>query len=61
MDTRAGYYDEEGHWIRTKYCFVSCGARCDCGPPFGQYIKPGSPADLKLKEMIVETLKEEKS
>lgn len=30
-----GYYDERGHWQRTKFCFMSCGHRCDCGPPGG--------------------------
>lgn len=33
---RSGYYDDEGRWQRTKYCFMYCGERCDCGPPFGQ-------------------------
>ena len=28
-----GYYDDEGNWQRTKYCFVSCGERCTCMPP----------------------------
>jgi hypothetical protein len=30
-----GYYDDNGEWQRTKYCFVSCGAQCTCGPPGG--------------------------
>jgi hypothetical protein len=32
-----GYYDETGHWQRTKFCFVSCGDRCTCRPPMGYY------------------------
>lgn len=35
--SRDGYYDEEGWWQRTKFCFVSCGARCTCMPPAGYY------------------------
>ncbi len=35
-----GYYDDTGHWQRTKFCFVSCGARCTCGPPGGVYYNP---------------------
>jgi hypothetical protein len=35
-----GYYDETGHWQRTKFCFVSCGDHCDCGPPMGMYYNP---------------------
>lgn len=30
-----GYYDDEGHWQRMKFCFQSCGPACDCGPPGG--------------------------
>lgn len=37
---RYGYYDNNGHWQRTKFCFVSCGDRCDCGPPNGVYVLP---------------------
>jgi hypothetical protein len=29
-----GAYDEEGHWQRTKFCFMAC-PNCDCGPPGG--------------------------
>lgn len=32
---RDGYYDERGIWQRTKFCFVDCGERCTCKPPFG--------------------------
>lgn len=28
-----GYYDENGVWQRTKFCFVDCGERCTCKPP----------------------------
>ena len=34
-----GYYDESGHWQRTKFCFVHCGESCTCMPPFGWRIK----------------------
>jgi len=27
-----GYYDENGRWQRTKFCFVYCGERCTCMP-----------------------------
>lgn len=38
---RYGYYDDTGHWQRTKFCFVYCGARCNCGPPHpGGYYNP---------------------
>jgi len=30
-----GHYDEDGVWQRFKFCFVSCGDRCDCMPPNG--------------------------
>lgn len=30
-----GHYDERGNWQRTKFCFISCGAACTCGPPMG--------------------------
>lgn len=32
-----GYYDDNGEWQRTKFCFVSCGAACTCMPPGGQF------------------------
>lgn len=32
-----GYYDNAGQWKRTKFCFRSCGARCTCGPPLGEW------------------------
>jgi hypothetical protein len=27
-----GYYDDEGNWQRTKFCFVQC-QHCTCQPP----------------------------
>lgn len=30
-----GYYNEQGNWVRTKFCFMSCGESCDCMPPGG--------------------------
>lgn len=35
-----GYYDENGTWVQTKFCFISCGERCDCTPPGGVYQLP---------------------
>lgn len=36
-----GFYDDDGHWQRTKFCFMHCGANCTCGPPIkGQYYSP---------------------
>lgn len=32
-----GHYDDHGNWKRTKHCARSCGKRCDCGPPNGEY------------------------
>jgi hypothetical protein len=29
-----GYYDDNGNWQRTKFCFMAC-QRCDCQPPGG--------------------------
>jgi hypothetical protein len=34
---RDGYYNEEGYWTRTKFCFVSCGERCTCRAPGPHY------------------------
>jgi hypothetical protein len=42
-----GHYDDRGNWQRTKFCFVSCGDRCTCTPPLGQYY---SAAHDKSKE-----------
>lgn len=39
-DHSGGYYDDTGHWQRAKFCFVSCGARCNCMPPMGQDYNP---------------------
>lgn len=35
--SRDGYYDDAGHWQRTKFCFVDCGDRCTCKPPLGAW------------------------
>lgn len=32
-----GYYDDNGDWQRSKFCFVSCGVACTCMPPFGAF------------------------
>ena len=31
-----GYYDDNGIWKRTKFCFAPCHD-CTCAPPNGQY------------------------
>ena len=28
-----GYYDDDGSWQRTKFCFVDCGENCTCREP----------------------------
>lgn len=38
--TPDGYYDDTGHWQRTKFCFMDCGERCTCKPPLGTYYSP---------------------
>lgn len=43
-----GHYDERGIWQREKFCFVYCGDRCDCGPPFGTFYSEAH--DLRTKE-----------
>lgn len=37
---RNGYYDDRGFWNRTKFCFMDCRERCDCGPPGNRYYDP---------------------
>jgi hypothetical protein len=44
-----GYYDDTGHWQRTKHCFASCGSRCTCRPPFGMYYSKAHDKSLKDK------------
>jgi len=36
---RDGYYDDNGHWQRTKFCFAAC-VNCTCGPPGGMWVIP---------------------
>jgi hypothetical protein len=57
-----GYYDDNGHWRKTKHCFVSCGSRCNCSPPGGQYYSEQHDKKLfqKAVDLLVETPKEEK-
>lgn len=31
-----GYYDDNGEWQRTKFCFVAC-QHCTCMPPGGRF------------------------
>lgn len=44
-----GHYGIDGQWVQTKHCFVSCGDRCDCMPPLGQYYS--AMHDLRLKQV----------
>ena len=34
--SRDGYYDENGNWQRSKFCFMTCHD-CTCLPPLGIY------------------------
>jgi len=54
---RNGHYDDDGIWQRTKFCFVYCGERCDCGPPNGQHY---SAAHDKRVNAQSDTLKDDK-
>lgn len=36
---RDGYYDDNGHWQRTKLCTVPC-PNCTCKPPGGMWVIP---------------------
>ena len=33
VESMGGYYDKDGNWIRTKFCFAYCGEACNCMPP----------------------------
>lgn len=51
---RDGYYDDSGHWQRTKFCFVACATGCTCGPPMGRWYAAehdkSKPAEGKKKD-----------
>jgi hypothetical protein len=47
---RGGYYDDTGHWVRTKYCFVFCGLSCNCMPPLGLEYVPSLDKTKKEKQ-----------
>jgi hypothetical protein len=49
-----GHYDDTGRWKRTKFCFMSCGARCTCGPPGGLYYNPLFDKSHEQKELPLE-------
>ncbi len=51
---RNGYYDDSGIWRRTKFCFRSCGDRCDCGPPYGYYNKDHDKSKVKQEPKLCE-------
>ena len=49
-----GYYDDDGLWQRTKFCFVDCGENCTCKEPmFGgkRPVKKPTPEDFTDKEL----------
>ena len=48
-DTANGYYDDNGIWQRTKFCFVQCH-NCTCGPPTGHYYSPAHDKNRQPKE-----------
>lgn len=59
---RDGYYDENGYWKRTKYCFMSCGHRCTCSPPGGvfysaEHDKSKQPKPLDLRGISMENVR----
>jgi hypothetical protein len=56
FEFRNGYYNDSGYWTKTKHCFVSCGSRCDCGPPGGQYYSERH--DKKLFQKAIEERKD---
>lgn len=52
-----GHYNKEGEWVRTKRCLFPC-SNCNCMPPNGEHVLPGSIADKKQKEMFAKAMKE---
>jgi len=50
--SNGGYYDEEGYWVQTKMCKTDCGSKCNCLPPNGYFLKPGSPAQIANPDPI---------
>lgn len=56
-----GYYDENGNWQRTKFCFVSCGQRCDCLPPGGLHYSAAHDKRLKATKEATPPTHEEES
>lgn len=47
-----GHYDNNGQWVRTKFCFVYCGPeRCNCMPPGGV---DHLPMDSHAVQVVVE-------
>lgn len=45
-----GHYDANGQWVQTKFCFFSCGDRCDCMPPDGVFQLPRPTIEVSLPE-----------
>lgn len=48
---RDGFYDDQGNWQRTKFCFVDCGDRCTCKPPLGIWRADSAPKN-SLRERL---------
>lgn len=46
-----GYYDKNGRWQSTKFCFVSCGDRCTCRAPGGVYQLKGEALEKHLENV----------
>lgn len=53
VDRRDGYYDADGNWQRTRYCFVACPPdKCTCKPPGGIWHKKQEGAMSQQVEQI---------
>ena len=54
-----GYYDDEGMWQRTKFCFVYCRERCTCQPPMGAHYNPDFDKRIDKAEALRDERREE--
>jgi len=48
--TIAGYYNDDGKWVRTKQCLGTC-PDCNCKPPLGLYQIPQSKATVARSQL----------
>ena len=60
-DKRDGYYDDNGHWQRTKLCLVDCGENCTCRPPGGMWVIPTNKAEDEDNEMTTRNAQSDES